>query len=79
MKKFEVISEFSPKGDQPNAIKKLKNGDYDAIILSYAGIKNLNLENEIAEVFSLQEIMLVKIKAQNKVLFIESVKVIPSP
>ena len=26
MKKFEVISEFSPKGDQPNAIKKLKNG-----------------------------------------------------
>ena len=26
MKKFEVISEFSPKGDQPNAIKKLQNG-----------------------------------------------------
>ena len=26
MKKFEVISEFSPKGDQPNAIKELKNG-----------------------------------------------------
>ena len=26
MKKFEVISEFSPKGDHPNAIKKLKNG-----------------------------------------------------
>ena len=26
MKQFEVISEFSPKGDQPNAIKKLKNG-----------------------------------------------------
>ena len=26
MNKFEVISEFSPKGDQPNAIKKLKNG-----------------------------------------------------
>ena len=26
MNKFEVISEFSPKGDQPNAIKELKNG-----------------------------------------------------
>ena len=26
MKKFKVISEFSPKGDQPNAIKELKNG-----------------------------------------------------
>ena len=26
MKKFKVISEFTPKGDQPAAIKKLKNG-----------------------------------------------------
>ena len=26
MKKFEVISEFSPKGDQPKAIQELKNG-----------------------------------------------------
>ena len=26
MNKFEVISEFQPKGDQPNAIKELMNG-----------------------------------------------------
>ena len=26
MNKFEVVSEFLPKGDQPNAIKELKNG-----------------------------------------------------
>ncbi len=26
MNKFEVISEFQPKGDQPNAIKELKKG-----------------------------------------------------
>ena len=26
MKKFEVVSEFQPKGDQPNAIKELKEG-----------------------------------------------------
>ena len=26
MNKFKVISEFTPKGDQPAAIKKLKNG-----------------------------------------------------
>ena len=26
MNKFEVVSEFKPKGDQPNAIKKLKEG-----------------------------------------------------
>ena len=45
------------RGNVDTRIKKLKNGDYDAIILSYAGIKNLNLENEIAEVFSVQEII----------------------
>ena len=26
MNKFEVVSDFQPKGDQPNAIKELKNG-----------------------------------------------------
>ena len=45
------------RGNVDTRIKKLKNGDYDAIILSYAGIKNLNLENEIAEIFSTQEII----------------------
>ncbi len=45
------------RGNVDTRIKKLKNGDYDAIILSYAGIKNLNLENEIAEVFSVQQII----------------------
>ena len=45
------------RGNVDTRIKRLKNGDYDAIILSYAGIKNLNLENEIAEVFSVQEII----------------------
>ena len=45
------------RGNVDTRIKKLKNGDYDAIILSYAGIKNLNFENEIAEVFSVQQII----------------------
>ncbi len=45
------------RGNVDTRIKKLKNGDYDAIILSYAGIKDLNLENEIAEVFSVQQII----------------------
>ena len=26
MNKFEVISDFKPQGDQPKAIRKLKNG-----------------------------------------------------
>tara|TARA_B100000886_G_scaffold289172_1_gene214250 strand:- start:22 stop:939 length:918 start_codon:yes stop_codon:yes gene_type:complete len=45
------------RGNVDTRIRKLKNGDYDAIILSYAGIKNLNLENEITEVFSVEEII----------------------
>ena len=45
------------RGNVDTRIKKLKEGIYDAIILSYAGIKNLNLENEIAEIFSTQEII----------------------
>ena len=45
------------RGNVDTRIKKLKDGNYDAIILSYAGIKNLNLENEIAEIFSAQEII----------------------
>ena len=45
------------RGNVDTRIKKLKDGNYDAIILSYAGIKNLNLENEITEIFSAQEII----------------------
>ena len=45
------------RGNVDTRIKKLKDGNYDAIILSYAGIKNLNLDNEIAEIFSAQEII----------------------
>ena len=38
-------------------IKKLKEGSYDAIILSLAGIKYLELENEISEIFTTEEII----------------------
>ncbi len=39
------------RGNVDTRIKKLKEGSYDAIILSYAGIKYLNFENEISEIF----------------------------
>ncbi len=45
------------RGNVDTRIKKLKDGDYDAIILSYAGIKNLSLESEITEIFSVQKII----------------------
>jgi hydroxymethylbilane synthase len=37
--------------------KKLNEGLYDAIILSYAGIKSLDLEDKITEIFSTEEII----------------------
>ena len=45
------------RGNIDTRIKKLKDGLYDAIILSYAGIKSLSIEDKITEVFSTEEII----------------------
>ena len=45
------------RGNVDTRIKKLNDGLYDAIILSYAGIKSLSIENKITEVFSTEEII----------------------
>ena len=45
------------RGNVDTRIKKLKEGHYDAIILSLAGIKYLKLENEISETFTTKEII----------------------
>jgi len=45
------------RGNVDTRIKKLKDGIYDAIILSYAGIKSLMIEEKITEVFSTEEII----------------------
>ncbi len=45
------------RGNVDTRIKKLKEGIYDAIILSYAGIKYLQFENEISEIFSTEEMI----------------------
>jgi len=45
------------RGNVDTRIRKLKEGMYDAIILSFAGIKFLKLENEISEIFSAVEII----------------------
>ncbi len=45
------------RGNIDTRIKKFKDGIYDAVILSYAGIKYLNFENEISEIFSTNEII----------------------
>ena len=45
------------RGNVDTRIRKLNEGMYDAIILSYAGIKFLKFENEISEIFSVEEII----------------------
>ena len=45
------------RGNVDTRIKKLKEGQYDAIILSLAGINYLQFENEIAETFTTDEII----------------------
>jgi hydroxymethylbilane synthase len=45
------------RGNIDTRIKKLSDGLYDGIILSYAGIKSLNIEDKIAEVFPIDKII----------------------
>ena len=45
------------RGNVDTRIKKLNDGLYDAIILSFAGIKSLAIEDKITEVFSTEDII----------------------
>ena len=45
------------RGNVDTRINKLNDGLYDAIILSYAGIKSLGLEDKISQTFSISEII----------------------
>ena len=45
------------RGNVDTRIKKLNDGLYDAIILSYAGIKSLLIEDKITEIYSTHEII----------------------
>jgi hydroxymethylbilane synthase len=45
------------RGNVDSRIRKLNDGLYDGIILSYAGIKALAIEDKISEVFSIEELI----------------------
>jgi len=45
------------RGNVDTRIKKLHDGLYNAIILSYAGIESLNMKNQISEIFSVKDII----------------------
>ena len=45
------------RGNIDTRITKLKNQEYDAIVLSLAGIQMLNLTNEVKEVFAIEQMI----------------------
>ena len=45
------------RGNIDTRIKKLKNQEFDAIVLSLAGIQMLNLENQVKEVFTTDQML----------------------
>ena len=45
------------RGNIDTRIKKLKNKDYDAIVLSLAGIQMLNLVEEVKEIFTIEQML----------------------
>ena len=51
---LEIVS---MRGNIDTRITKLKNKEYDAIVLSLAGIQMLNLKNEVKEVFTIQQML----------------------
>ena len=47
----------SMRGNIDTRIKKLRNKEYDAIVLSLAGIQMLNLENQVKEIFTIEQML----------------------
>ena len=45
------------RGNIDTRIKKLKNKEFDAIVLSFAGLKMLKLDNEVKEVFTIDQML----------------------
>jgi hydroxymethylbilane synthase len=45
------------RGNIDTRITKLKNNEYDAIVLSLAGIQMLNLINQVKEVFTIEQML----------------------
>jgi hydroxymethylbilane synthase len=45
------------RGNVDTRVRKLKDGEYDAIVLAYAGLVRLGLDSHIAETFSLEAML----------------------
>ena len=51
------INVVSMRGNIDTRINKLKNKEFDAIVLSLAGLKMLNLINQVKEVFTIEQML----------------------
>lgn len=73
LQKRPDLNIISLRGNINSRLNKLKNGEFDAIILAYAGLKRLNLENEVKFLykFSLDEMIPA---ASQGILGVESVE-----
>lgn len=58
LKKLYPDMEVKPiRGNLQTRLKKLDDGEFSAIVLAYAGLKRLGLENRVSKVFSLSEMV----------------------
>ena len=58
LEKLFPQASFKPiRGNVQTRLKKLDSGEYGAIVLAYAGIKRLGLEERVSRLFSIEEIL----------------------
>ena len=51
------IKIIAMRGNIDTRVKKLKNQEFDAIVLSLAGLQMLNIENEVKEIFTTEQML----------------------
>ena len=51
------VSTVAIRGNIDTRINKLKNKEFDAIVISLAGIEMLNLRNEVKEIFTIEQML----------------------
>jgi len=51
------IKVVAMRGNIDTRVKKLKNQEFDAIVLSLAGLQMLNIENEVKEIFTTKQML----------------------
>ncbi|MFN3996166.1 MAG: hypothetical protein ACK4GR_06575, partial [bacterium] len=83
LRKDLIIKEL--RGNLDTRIRKLEEREYDAIIVSYAGVKRLNLEKLVNYVFPIEELVpapgqgAIAIQTRKQSFLTEIIKTIDNP